>query len=87
MKFVDDVFFRDEQYALGLEQEAGEHYVSFPVSAQVFGYEEFYRVSDEHYAVLLADPVAALAFVIECRRHEHDDLLMIKPGPNRGTAI
>jgi hypothetical protein len=30
---------------------------------------------------------AAVKFVNRCRRHELDELLMQKPGCNRGTAI
>jgi hypothetical protein len=35
----------------------------------------------------MADAVLALAFVEECRRREHDDLLLVKPGWNRGVPV
>jgi hypothetical protein len=49
--------------------------------------DEYYEVTDDEYARLMADPVGALAFVEECRRREHDERLMQKPGWNRGTPI
>ena len=33
------------------------------------------------------EPQAALAFAEECRRREHDDLLILKLGWNRGIPI
>ena len=50
-------------------------------------YEEYYEVDDDSYIRLRADPELALAFVEECRRHEHDDLLLVRPGWNRGTPV
>jgi hypothetical protein len=50
-------------------------------------YEEYYRLSPTQYAAYLAEPATALDFVTECRRQQHDDLLMQKPGWNRGTPI
>ena len=44
-------------------------------------------MTDEVFARYLADPQAALAFAEECRRREHDDLLILKPGWNRGIPI
>ena len=49
--------------------------------------DEYYEVTDDEYARLMADPVGALAFVEECRHHEHDGLLIQKPGWNRGTPV
>jgi len=87
MERRDEYISRENQYSIGIDLETDQHYVSIPVSAQFFDYEEFYQVTDEQYAHFLADRDSALAFVQECRRQEHDDLLTEKPGPNRGTAI
>ncbi|WP_200918493.1 hypothetical protein [Leifsonia sp. Leaf264] len=84
--------YRDEftsipdRYSLGVEERSGRRYVSFPVSNSAADYNEYYAVTDDQYGQVLADPVAAVAFVNECRKHWHDDLLMQKPGWNRGTA-
>ena len=81
---VDEWFSAEEHYALGTEVGTERHYVSFPVTAGPVGYEEYYLVDDDVYASYLADPTLARPFVEECRRREHDDLLLEKPGWNRG---
>lgn len=83
----DEYVSREERFSLGVDADSGERYASFPVSNGVVDYEEYYRLTAEQYARFLADPAAALAFVEEARRHEHDDLLLQKPGWNRGTPV
>jgi hypothetical protein len=87
MERRDDYISREHQYSIGIDSQNDQHYVSIPVSAQFFGYEEFYKVTNEQYDNFLVYRQAALAFVEECRRQGHDDLLTERPGPNRGTAI
>jgi len=87
MKPRDEFFSRELRYSLGVDEESGRHFASLPVSNGVVDYEEYYELTDELYVRLLADPAAAVAFVEECRRHEHDDLLMQQPGSNRGTPV
>ena len=52
-----------------------------------FFWTEFYRITDEQYALFSSNHVAAVEFADACRRREKDDLLILDPGPNRGTAI
>ncbi|WP_226654087.1 hypothetical protein [Leifsonia sp. LS1] len=78
---------REHRFSLGTDVGSGTPYASLPVSNGVVDYEEYYRLSPEQYARFLADPGTALAFVEECRRHEHDDLLLQQPGWNRGTPV
>ncbi len=59
----------------------------FPVTVGIIDYEEYYRLTPAQYEHFMADHEAALEFVESCRRHEHDELLIQKPGWNRGTAI
>jgi len=87
MERRDEYISREHQYSIGIDLQSDQHYVSVPVSAGFFDYEEFYKVAKERYEHFLADRQAALAFVEECRRQEHDDLLTVKPGSNRGTAV
>ena len=87
MKFSDEFSSRDDRYSLGLEVESGRRYVSFPVSNGVVDYEEYYELSTERYEQFRVDPTAAVAFVEESRRREHDELLMLRPGWNRGTPV
>jgi len=87
IKARDEYFSRENRYSLGADELSGRRYLSIPVSTRVVDYEEYFEVAAEHYALLLADPALALAFAEECRRHEHDDLLLQEPGWNRGSPV
>jgi NAD(P)-dependent dehydrogenase (short-subunit alcohol dehydrogenase family) len=83
---TDEWYSREDRFALGFDEGSRRHYVSIPVTSGAVDYEEFYAVDDDRYQQYLADPVSALPFVVECRNREHDDLLLQKPGWNRGVA-
>lgn len=85
MKFTDMYFSRERRYSIGIVLESGTHYISIPVSNGLVDYEEYYAISPQQAAVFPTDDSAAIDFVAECQRHEHDDLLIQKPGTNRGT--
>ncbi|BCI83048.1 hypothetical protein MTY66_46730 [Mycolicibacterium sp. TY66] len=87
MKFSDTFVSREDRYSIGAELNSGRLYVSIPVSNGVVDYEEYYEISAEQSDVFLADRIAAIEFVEACRRREHDDLLVLKPGTNRGTPV
>ncbi|MGW6374978.1 hypothetical protein ACWFRB_02780 [Rhodococcus sp. NPDC055112] len=87
MKFKDTLVLRDERFSIGVELESGRRYVSFPVSNGVVDYEEYYEINPDEYERFLLNPGEARGFVDECRRHTRDDLLIMKPGKNRGTPI
>ncbi|TDZ76262.1 hypothetical protein [Mycobacteroides salmoniphilum] len=87
MKFEDAYFSKVDRYSIGTETDSGRPYVSIPVSNGLVDYEEYYAVNTEQYQVFLRDSAAAVSFVETCRRHEHDDLLIQKPGTNRGTPV
>ncbi|WP_197675161.1 hypothetical protein [Microterricola viridarii] len=57
------------------------------MSTGVVDYEEYFELTASQYAQMLADPATAVTFIEECRRREHDDLLMQQPGWNRGTPV
>jgi hypothetical protein len=87
MKF-DDVFFsREDRYSIGVESTSGRYYASIPVSNGIVDYEEYYELTEDQYQEFLRDKAAAIAFVEACRRREHDDLLLQRPGNNRGTPV
>ncbi|MCV7178536.1 hypothetical protein CG716_29335 [Mycolicibacterium sphagni] len=86
-RFEDTYFSREDRYSLGLDLEAGGFYASFPVTIGIIDYEEYYKLTQEQYETFLHNHSAALDFVNSCRRHERDDLLIEKPGWNRGTPI
>ncbi|MBB3602531.1 hypothetical protein FHT40_002164 [Mycolicibacterium sp. BK556] len=86
-RFDDTFISREDRFSLGIEINEGIHYASFPVSIGVVDYEEYYRLTLDQYERFMSDHEAALNFVESCRRQEHDDLLIQKPGWNRGAAI
>jgi hypothetical protein len=87
MKFDDTFFSREDRYSLGIESTSDRHYASIPVSNGIVDYEEYYEITADQYQTFLSDRDAAIEFVESCRRHEHDDLLIEKPGSNRGTPV
>ena len=87
MKFDDRYFSREDRYSLGVEATSGRNYASIPVSNGLVDYEEYYEITSDQFDEFLADRSAAIEFVESCRRHEQDDLLIQKPGSNRGTPV
>lgn len=87
MTFDDTYFSREDRYSLGVESESGRYYASLPVSNGIVDYEEYYELTPDEYDHLLHDRNAAIEFIEACRRRAHDDLLMQKPGRNRGTPV
>jgi hypothetical protein len=87
LKPRDEFYSRENMYALGIDELSGRHYASLPVTIGVADYDEYYELTDDEYARFLADPASAAAFIEECRRREHDDLLVQQPGRNRGTPL
>jgi len=47
-------------------------------------YVEYYWITPEQYSSFLTENDRALAFVNNCRRHEHHNLLDHKPGRDCG---
>ncbi|MCV7215687.1 hypothetical protein H7J51_10365 [Mycobacterium crocinum] len=86
-RFEDTYFSRENRFSLGFDREAGDHYASFPVTIGVIDYEEYYRLTPAQYEQFMTDQDAALVFIESCRRRERDELLIQKPGWNRGSAI
>jgi hypothetical protein len=87
MKFDDTSFSPEDRYSLGIESTSGRHYASIPVSNGIVDYEEYYEITSDQYRAFSDDRNTATEFVESCRRHEHDDLLIEKPGSNRGTPV
>ena len=87
MRFEDTYFSREDRYSLGVESTSGRNYVSIPVSNGVVDYEEYYELTPAQFEQFSHDRNAAIQFVESCRRHERDELLLQKPGSNRGTPV
>jgi hypothetical protein len=80
MKFKDTYFSRDGRYSIGVEPTSGRYYASIPVSNGIVDYEEYYELTLDQYDEFLRDSTAAIAFIEACRRREHDDSLLQRPG-------
>lgn len=78
---------REHRFSLGIEEESGRYYVSIPVSNGLADYEEYYEIDRTAFERYRVDPAAALPFVDRCRHRDADDLLIVQPGNNRGTAL
>jgi hypothetical protein len=87
MKFNDLNVNRDHMFSLGVEETTGRFYVSFPVSNGMVDYEEYYEIDRATFDSFQGNLEQALAFVTRCRQRKMDELLMVEPGMNRGTAI
>ncbi|MVW88504.1 hypothetical protein EI969_21590 [Pseudomonas sp. PB101] len=87
MKFSDVFTSREHMFALGVEETTGRLYLSIPVSNGMVDYEEYYQIDRARFDLFQTDLDTALAFAMRCRRRELDNLLIVQPGPNRGTAI
>jgi hypothetical protein len=87
VKFQTTFVSREHRYFLGVETDSGRHFAGIPVANQMVDYIEPYLITDEQYQEFLRDESKALEFVEACRRREHDNLLLMKPGSDRGTPV
>jgi hypothetical protein len=87
MNFEDTYYSSEYEYSIGVESTLGRHYASIPVSNGIVDYEEYYELTRDQYLEFLQDPSAAIEFIEACRRRQHDDLLLQRPGNNRGTPV
>lgn len=87
MKFKDVFVSREHMFSIGIEETSGKFYVSIPVSNGLVDYEEYYQIDRATFELFQRDLSAALEFVGRCRRRELDQLLIVQPGTNRGSAI
>jgi hypothetical protein len=87
MRFEDSFYSKDNRFWLGRDAKSDRYYASIPVANTKVDYIEYYYITDQQYAEFSDDEALALQFVEECRRHEHDDLLVHKPGTDRGIPV
>ena len=86
MKFKDIDFSRENRFSIGIEEEAGRYYISFPVTATGFAdYEEYYEISNDEFNCFSSDLDNAIDLLGRCRDRKEDNRLLVKPGKNRGT--
>ena len=87
MNFVDEMVSRELRFSIGVETRTGRYYLSIPVANRLVDYEEYYQIDRSAYERYRADPRSAAEFVRRCRDRELDDLLILKPGRDRGVAV
>lgn len=79
------LFNRAGLFTLVEDPERDLREIRIPVGNRMIDYDEFYRLTDRQFAAFVEDPHEAKAFADQCRRREHDDLLRLAPGTDRGT--
>ena len=87
MQFNDIAVSRENRFSIGIEEESGRHYLSIPVSNQYVDYEEYYELTKELFDSFKANMGSALNFVEQCRDRKKDELLIQKPGKDRGVPL
>lgn len=85
MRFVNIFFSKEDRYSLGMDLQTLGRYFAIPVSNQTVDYEEYYAISNELFETFMKDHEKAKEFARQCGRREHDELLIIKPGADRGV--
>lgn len=86
-RFEDTHFSSEDRYALGIDPKSGRHYLAIPVSNGALDYDEHFALTPSTYERFVHDSSAAARFAQECRRREHDNMLLQQPGTNRGTPV
>jgi hypothetical protein len=87
LKFEDVLVCREERFSLGVEADSGRYYLSIPVANGMVDYEEYYEIDRAAFERYRVEPASAQGFVERCRNREADDLLMLKPGRDRGVPL
>ena len=87
MRFQDRKVYEQQHFSIGFDTLSKTYYLSIPVSNGLVDYEEYY-VIPQYWAEDSDRYLAELeAFAQRCRAHQVDDLLIQKPGSNRGTPV
>lgn len=87
MKFNTTYVNKKERFSLGVEEDSGKHYLAIPVSNNLVNYDEYYWIDQKTFQLFQIDQTAALKFVELCRDRKLDDLLIMKPGNDRGVPM
>ena len=82
-----EVIRQDDRYGLGVDADSGKYFLAIPVTNGVADYNEYYEISRDVFDRYVSEPAEALKFAEECRLREHDELLILQPGWNRGIPI
>jgi hypothetical protein len=80
----NDYVSKENLYSIGKDLALNCYFLSIPVSNTMVDYEEFYRIDEDQYSIFMKDSSSAKTFADECRLRQHDQLLTLKPGKDRG---
>ncbi len=86
MKLVSRFVDRARRFSLDVDEASGRCLVSILVSNTMTEYAEYYVVDDKTFGAFVEDPASAHDFVARAKRRELDELLLLKPGKDRGFA-
>ena len=86
MKFADTSTNREWRFSLGQELTSGRYYLSIPVSNRLVDYEEYYEVSKADHDRYPNNINELSEFADRCRKRLNDELLLVKPGSDRGVG-
>ena len=84
MKFNATKFTRTGRYAIGIEDESGKYFLSFPVRGMIIEDEEYYEISEAEFKLFSEDLNNAKDLVERCRNRLEDARLLEKPITPRG---
>ncbi|MEQ5840474.1 hypothetical protein N0A02_13665 [Paraburkholderia acidicola] len=87
MKFEATFVSREHWFSIGKEIDSGKYFLSIPVSNRRVDYEEYYEISEQDAKRFVDDVKLGDEFAAKCRKRMTDDLLIVKPGSDPGSAI
>ncbi len=76
---------REHLYSLGRDIKLDCYILSIPVANTYVDYEEYYKLSEQEFHLFMNNEELAKNFANECRLRQHDDLLTLVPGTDRGV--
>jgi hypothetical protein len=85
VKFTDVFVSIEMRFSLGVEEDSGRCFLAIPVSNGLVDYEEYYVIDRDALDRYRVDPMTADDFLRRCRNREVDDLLILRPGRDRGV--
>lgn len=85
MKFKDTKFSKELRFAIGVEEESGRYFLSFPVTSTRFADdEEFYEISMEEYKSFSENLNNGVELLNRCKQRQEDSRLFSPPADPRG---
>jgi hypothetical protein len=86
MKFRDLKVFKEDRISVGIEEESGKHYLSFPATNGMIDYEEYYEITKEEFDKFITTGLAETRGLVDsCRSRNSEDRLLYQPSKKRGS--